>query len=604
MTTPEKSSSLLAGRRAIDGVNGVELLGDYEWFESVSRWALPLRITIDALAGQPFEKTDWYIVVDDAYPWGSLKVFPAANGGIQSTYPHQNLNKPRSDGLPWRTGDVCLISPMRLHGGGYDTQAPAGSDLRLLWHIGRLSEWITAAASGTLNQPGDQFELPPFPGVWLNKGLVYSEGDDTFESWKGIPQRYGKCTALVARYSKDVVAIGSWSTLDDRVLRQSDWGTAFVTPTSTVPLYWIRLNAVPIHRDWAPPLTWKELRSAAEVQGLDLEALLEPIIAATLGKGGVTVLVGFPMPKRFGEADCEMCWLALDIPKDKGKVPNGFRKNPAGYWMGYMRNVVGQKAIEWRPTANWHPLRLAARGQLAEPLRELNVTVVGVGALGSVVTELLARGGVQHLAIIDSGILEAGNLTRHVLRMSDIGRWKTEALRDIVVGVSPHVQLHSIHRDFRLDDAACVQAVQAADLVIDCTGDDRAFVALSQVTAEANGTLWVSASLSHGADSMYVFASPPARFSFESYLDLGSGWFDEQQDKLANGGVVFEGPGCWHPAFPGRNDDIRLLAATLPRVLEGLISSPRQERVGFVGRIDISPNGSPTVTLTTIEETP
>ncbi len=604
MAVPEKSDNLLAGRRAIDGINGVELLGDYEWFDEIGKWALSLRITVDALAGQPFEHTAWYALVDDAYPWGSLKIFPAVAGGIQSTYAHQNLNLSRTDDLPWRTGDACLVGPLRQHGGGYDTQEPVGSVQRLLWHVGRLSEWIMAAATGQLTQSGDAYELPPFPGIaWVDKGVVYAEGEVSFATWQGISQRYGVCDLVVGRNASAIVAIKSWSTLDGHPLRETEWGTAFEEPESPSRVFWIMLDAVPILRDWAPPMTWSELHSAVEAQGLKLEVLLRPIVSATAGKGGSMLLVGFPIPRHFGETDCEVYWLALNLPEAKGRVPDGFRNNALGYWMAYMRNVVGPQPIEWLPAANWDQLRLASRGQLEEGLRRTSVAIIGAGALGSALAELLARGGVSRLTIIDGELMEAGNLARHVLGLDSLGKTKAEALAGVVASVSPHVRVEAIPRDFEVHDRECVQAIQAADIVIDCTGDDRALVALSEVTSGALGALWLSASMSHGADSMYVFAAPPNEFTFDSYVDLGSAWLDEQQERLATEGVVFEGPGCWHPAFPGRNHDIRLLVAMLPRALESLRSSPRRTRVGLLGRIDSTSQGL-SVLLTCIEETP
>jgi hypothetical protein len=315
------------------------------------------------------------------------------------------------------------------------------------------------------------------------------------------------------------------------------------------------------------------------------------------------LLVGFPIPRRFGEANSEVCWLALDLPKADGRVPDGFRNNALGYWMAYLGNVLGPRPLEWLPTANWHPRRLAARGQLEERLRNISVTILGAGALGSTLTELLARGGVLRLTVIDDELMEAGNLCRHVLGLDGLGQTKAQALAQLVATTGPHARVCAIPRDFEVHDRECVQAVQGADLVIDCTGDDRAFTALSEVSSEALGALWVSASLGHGADSMYVFSAPPNKFALDSFLELGSAWLVEQQEKLAAEGVVFEGAGCWHPAFPGRNDDIRLLAAMLPRILEDLVSSPPPLPVGLVARIDTTGAYGPSVAVSPIEGT-
>ena len=48
-------------------------------------------------------------------------------------------------------------------------------------------------------------------------------------------------------------------------------------------------------------------------------------------------------------------------------------------------------------------------------LRDSTALVLGCGALGSVIADMLARAGVGHLVIVDRDILELSNLQRQVL---------------------------------------------------------------------------------------------------------------------------------------------------------------------------------------------
>jgi hypothetical protein len=77
---------LLAARRSLEGLEGLTLLGDWEWREdaagpSEGRWVLRCRLSppVDP-AGPVPASTDWYVLVDAAYPWGSVKFYPAEDG--------------------------------------------------------------------------------------------------------------------------------------------------------------------------------------------------------------------------------------------------------------------------------------------------------------------------------------------------------------------------------------------------------------------------------------------------------------------------------------------------------------------------------------------
>lgn len=601
MTHPDRSDRLLAGRRAIDGIPGVEILQDYEWYDAAQKWGLRFSIRADARGPDLLSRSEWFAVVDDIYPLGAVKIHPAADGGITSTYPHQNLNTANTDGLPWRDGDICLAGPLRQYGGGDSTQEPYASETRLLWSIGRLKNWIEDAAAGTLSRPEEAFELPPFPGSREPARLVYSEDGDTFASWVACKKRHGACEVLAAEHSKDLFAVKCWLTPTGNIVHKVDWGTALREIDDPPSVYWLMLDSVPVHQDWAPPVTWGEMRAAFSLQGLDFDSTLQPIVAATQGRGSALLLVGFPIPLRFGESNSEIAWLCIRLPKSKGKIPDGFRPNPLGYWMSYMRHLAAPESIDWVPSANWHQSRLGARGQFGPALRATSITVVGLGALGCSVAELLARGGVRRLTLIDGDRLEVGNLARHLLGLSSVGKKKATAMAALVASINPFVEVEAITKELGAGDEAALTAVLRADCVIDCTGDDMAFRALARIGSEADGLLWLSASLGHGADSMYVFASPPGLFDFASFLEVGDEWLTIQERSLADRGVIFEGAGCWHPAFPGRNDDIRLLGGALPRLIETLIESELSTCCGFIGRVEPGANGGIAVSVGPLE---
>lgn len=86
-----------------------------------------------------------------------------------------------------------------------------------------------------------------------------------------------------------------------------------------------------------------------------------------------------------------------------------------------------------------------------ERLREAHALVVGCGALGSIIAELLVRAGVGHLTVIDRDIVEWTNLQRQVLfDESDArdGVPKAEAARRKLEAINSDVTIDALIDDF------------------------------------------------------------------------------------------------------------------------------------------------------------
>ncbi|MCB9182448.1 MAG: ThiF family adenylyltransferase [Flavobacteriales bacterium] len=71
-------------------------------------------------------------------------------------------------------------------------------------------------------------------------------------------------------------------------------------------------------------------------------------------------------------------------------------------------------------------------------LHDAHVLVLGLGGIGHQVALSLAAAGVGHLILVDSDVVEEGNLHRQILfSATDIGRVKVEAARDGILRVAP-----------------------------------------------------------------------------------------------------------------------------------------------------------------------
>ncbi|MFW9993331.1 MAG: ThiF family adenylyltransferase [Candidatus Odinarchaeota archaeon] len=82
-----------------------------------------------------------------------------------------------------------------------------------------------------------------------------------------------------------------------------------------------------------------------------------------------------------------------------------------------------------------------------DKLRDKKVVIAGVGGVGSVTAELLARCGLGTLTILDMDIIEEVNLNRLGFRSEDVGKPKVEAIQSYLEKINPDVKVEPYHGD-------------------------------------------------------------------------------------------------------------------------------------------------------------
>lgn len=76
-----------------------------------------------------------------------------------------------------------------------------------------------------------------------------------------------------------------------------------------------------------------------------------------------------------------------------------------------------------------------------DPLKCPTITIVGVGAVGSSLAELVARLGVQKLVIYDADKVEMHNVVNSSLNTVDVGRYKVNCVEEMVKKINPDIEV-------------------------------------------------------------------------------------------------------------------------------------------------------------------
>jgi hypothetical protein len=332
---------------------------------------------------------------------------------------------------------------------------------------------------------------------------------------------------------------------------------------------------------WQAPVTWRELRAQLSVQGVDLGALLRKFGPRLRDhevplekRPGRLLLLGFPIPNKVGEGPRRVHWVAVEMPPLSAgeNYARGFRKGERGYVRRDMGLFQGDQRLRWVPSQCWEKDELSGRGRLGSGLRARRIALLGAGALGSAVAEILVRGGVDDLTIFDADALEAGNLVRHTLGLGQVGANKAEALARRLDEAAPSATIHGIGRAFPDPLVDC----DRMEVVLDATGEDDVLVHLERYPWTHDrwfASLWVGLH----ADRVYCFTSWGTRFPAELCRQLFEPWRLREGREYSGEEPPRPGIGCWHPVFPAGAADIGLAASTILKYLDGVLASGRAD---------------------------
>ena len=162
-----------------------------------------------------------------------------------------------------------------------------------------------------------------------------------------------------------------------------------------------------------------------------------------------------------------------------------------------------------RSGADTGAARYSRAGAHSAELSIRSVAVVGLGALGSFVADMLVRAGVGHLTLIDDDVIMPGNLIRHLVGPNGVGRAKVDAVK--TQRISQH-RLTSGQVDARCQNvmkfSIALDAIKDHDLVINATAD-FAVTALLHAAATALNRHVLSTALQNSGKTFRIDILPP-----------------------------------------------------------------------------------------------
>ena len=561
----------------IAGTPRVAVRGTWE-ADCNGRWHIPI---VADLAVAPSEhmpaRTAWRLVIGPNQPADGVFIYPDAEGGILDTFRHQDWNLDPAEGASWRRGKPCLERPINGLGRDEWGDEPRELEAAALWKVGRLLQWIDAAASDTLVPPGSANELPAGVGMGakLTLGFLEKAEDLVWSATTGT--RWGFASLATVPGAANTWALAEL--LDERSdkVREFNWGTMLAAAPTTINTVWLLANSIPVRAPWNAPTTWCELRDDLSRQGVNLTAII--VQAGARYRAGARrtashrLIIGFPYQSRVGDPPERIHWLCVGSLPLAGRTEkrDGFRPREESRRLWDRQLAGSNNGLVWLKAENWAPDQLQSRGGVERPVSDSRILLIGAGSLGGAVADNLVRAGVLQIGVFDGGTLEAGNLVRHVLSMADVGHNKSDALVRKLNGVSPNARLQSFPHEFAagMTDASA-QAARSYDVIVDCTGSDDLLDELAAFEWQEE-KVFVSLSMTWGAEGLLAFCAKEVTFPT---IDAKDRFANAGAPPVRHGDANVEAIGCWHPVFPADADDVQQWAALGSKFIRAAIIDP------------------------------
>lgn len=166
-------------------------------------------------------------------------------------------------------------------------------------------------------------------------------------------------------------------------------------------------------------------------------------------------------------------------------------------------------------------------------LESKRVMIVGLGSFGSQIAIELAKAGVGHFALFDFDRVELHNLARHTCTTKDLGRLKTDAIYDAIIGKNPYAEVDRfpVNINKNIDNGLLDEEVEKADIVICATDNNQSRFNLSKALVRHQKTAIFGRAITR-AEGGDVFRYRPGGPCYCCLV--GSGVFNATEEEISN----------------------------------------------------------------------
>jgi molybdopterin/thiamine biosynthesis adenylyltransferase len=189
-------------------------------------------------------------------------------------------------------------------------------------------------------------------------------------------------------------------------------------------------------------------------------------------------------------------------------------------------NEFKEAEVKYVPTKS--ELYTRSKGLLeVDALEKKYVLIVGLGSGGSNIAVELAKAGVGNFSLVDFDRIELHNIARHICGVNELGRLKTNAVKDAILLKNPYARINTF--DFDINDHLDIieQEVLKADLTIVATDELKSRFSLNDLILKhkKTGLFGRAVTRAEGGDVLRVRPGGPCYACLK-----GGGWYNHMDE--------------------------------------------------------------------------
>ncbi len=260
----------------------------------------------------------------------------------------------------------------------------------------------------------------------------------------------------------------------------------------------------------------------------------------------IPLLIGYPVNEH------ENHWQVILIPTNN--FPNyGQKVTGTGQWISRLK----EQTIIWGETRNCSYSYFFGRGAFHHRITRARILILGIGAIGSMISTTLIRGGATNIMLVDHDVKEAENICRSEYGFLTGLTSKVSELTNRLIAISPFVEVNSSETLVDLfkivingDDMTWLTAIKEHldqyDIIFDCSTDNDIAFMLDRL--ELKGQIFSISITNHARE--LICATNQNLYP----------WLKQIFHQLERESEDFYAPtGCWSPTFKASYNDISVL---------------------------------------------
>ena len=207
--------------------------------------------------------------------------------------------------------------------------------------------------------------------------------------------------------------------------------------------------------------------------------------------------------------------------------------------------------------------------------------IIGLGSGGSLIAIEFAKSGITDFILMDHDRLEVGNVGRHAAGLTHVGRFKTKAMRDLILDKNPYANVRTYEEKVTWENVGKVrEIIKEADIIVCATDDRPSKLILNRVIVQEHKPCVFAGAFRRAYGGQVLFVRPESSLCYQCFCMLLPEQAEDQEissQEQAEGLAYTDRP---VPIEPGLSIDIApislmVVKLVIQELLKGTVTTLR-----------------------------